>query len=621
MLTKVPDWGDPNAKIVLIGEAPGRSEVEQGQPFVGASGLLLKRWWERVGLSRDMFYITNVYPFQPLNNDISKISFSELDHYAKELINRIRSLPDPYLLVPTGRTALKALTGKDSITDWRGSLMSFEGIKVIPTLHPAAIMRVRKWEARCIADWAKIAQQAKFKEIKLPQRTHEINPTIERCQQYLDNVTVDAPLAIDIETHPQQGITCVGFSQLPSRSFTIPLGVKKTLPIKRRKTKEEKENELQKQNARISKAVFHGQCPLEKSLQKKAEIKALGRWKEQRKPLKVICRIVEEWEKAQGVESKTWINESQQFITVGYWPTNYHNELAFHVIRKLVETECPKIFHNGFYDIYWLEKYCGFKVRNYAWDTMYMHHCLDPAEEHSLDFLASLYTWEPFWKREAKEAEESKRYSDKLYTYNGKDVAVTMELFTHFFDLLKQRNKLDFYDKHYRKMKRPLLDISMLGINVDLEKRAKRKQEFDIELTGLLLEVAEIAGRSLAGKTNLSSKKVQTYLYEDLRLPMQMRKRGPGEKTSSADETAIRTLMLKFPEKLNTVGPKLLRCQRLGKLLGFLKDTKLDPDGRIRATYKFNTITGRLASSSNPFGTGDNAQNLDRELRDLFIAG
>ena len=43
MTTKVPDWGSPEAKIVLIGEAPGRSEEEQGQPFVGASGLLLKQ--------------------------------------------------------------------------------------------------------------------------------------------------------------------------------------------------------------------------------------------------------------------------------------------------------------------------------------------------------------------------------------------------------------------------------------------------------------------------------------------------------------------------------------------------------------------------------------------------
>ena len=100
-----------------------------------------------------------------------------------------------------------------------------------------------------------------------------------------------------------------------------------------------------------------------------------------------------------------------------------------------------------------------------------------------------------------------------------------------------------------------------------------------------------------------------------------MRKRQKGEKTSTADELAIRTLMLKYPQRLEEVGKLMLRCQRLGKLLGFLKDTKLDGDNRLRCAYKFNTVTGRLASGSNPFGTGDNAQNQDREMRDLFIGG
>ena len=93
------------------------------------------------------------------------------------------------------------------------------------------------------------------------------------------------------------------------------------------------------------------------------------------------------------------------------------------------------------------------------------------------------------------------------------------------------------------------------------------------------------------------------------------------EKTSTADELAIRTLMLRFPEKLNVVGEKILRCQRLNKLLGYLKEAKIDPDERLRAMYWFNTTTGRLASKANPMHTGDNHQNQDRELRDLYVAG
>ena len=198
---------------------------------------------------------------------------------------------------------------------------------------------------------------------------------------------------------------------------------------------------------------------------------------------------------------------------------------------------------------------------------------------------------------------------------------MTFELFEVFHKMMKARNRLPFFVKHYRGMQKPLLDISKRGIKVDRVKRDKRRGEFKAELEGSLKQIEFHAGKSLAGKTNLSSKKVQEYLYTDLRLPKQMRKRGPGEKTTSADEVAIRTLMLKFPERLGTVGKLMLRCQRLGKLIGFLKDTKLDEDGRLRSQYKFNTTSGRLASGGNPFGTGDNAQNQDRELRDLFIGG
>lgn len=614
MTVKVPDWGNPDSKIVLIGEAPGKKEVEQGQPFVGESGLLLKKWWDIVGLDRTMFYIMNTYPFRPPDNDINKVPWDEKAHYIQEMRVRLDALPDVWVIVLAGRIALAAITNKISIVDWRGSLLTYKEIKVIPTLHPAATMRMKKWEARCIADWGKIAQQAKFKEMLTLGREHIINPTIEECigMTRIPGVA----LAIDIETHPEQGITCVGFAQSADSSFTIPLGVKKVLPVKRKRTKEEKDNEAEKHNARISQAVFHTGHPLEESLSKRAEIKALGKWQEQRKPLKTIIRVVSEWEKAQGMEVAPWTVESQQFVTVGYWKTEEENQRALKVIKKLVENDNPKIFHNGFYDVYWLEKWAGFKVRNWLWDTMFMHHCIDPVEEHSLGFLASIYTWEPYWKKESRGTTASERY-----TYNGKDTCVTWELFPVFHRILKDRGMLQFYAQHYRRMQDPLMTITKTGIKVDLKKRENRKYEFQDELQALLMGIEAEVGRPLHGKTNLSSKKVQKYLYEDLKLPKQMRKRSLGEKTPTADETAIRTLMLKFPEKFAPLGARILRCQRLGKLLGFLKDTKLDPDGRMRSAYKFNTTTGRLASGSNPFGTGDNAQNQDREMRDLFIAG
>ncbi|HDZ26678.1 hypothetical protein LCGC14_0650200 [marine sediment metagenome] len=637
---QVPDWGDASSRFILIGEAPGQEEEHRGQPFVGASGLKLNEWWARAGLHRGMFYITNVLPFRPWNNDISKVPQEELDYWSEHLRKKISGLPDPFILIPTGKTALRALLGKDNISDLRGSILSYEDghrtIKMIPTIHPAATFRTKKkkFEARCIYDWMRIAYEGQFQEIKLPKREHYTAPTDADCAGYAASILAEPnkPLAVDIETHPQEGITCVGFAWSKDYSFTIPLGIRRQIHLTGNKPKEARERETKKANDRISKAVFHKEHPLESYHTKKRELNAIEKWRTQKNPLKTICRIVEEYELEHKLPSEPWKSDSGYFITVGYWETEEQNEKAKEIIKSLIEGDNPLIFHHGFYDtywltdkVYWLKEFIGCEIKNWYWDTLAMHHCLVPNEEHTLDFLASVYTSEPFWKKETKEAEASGKYYKKqevLWRYNGKDVAVTFELYEKFLKMLQDSGRMDFYWKHYYNLFEPLLELSLTGIKADTEKRDQRRVEFREELNNLFIEIEKQAGKALHGKIALSTKKVQEYLYEDLKLPKQKRYRpDKKEKTSTADELAIRTLMLRFPEKLNVVGEKILRCQRLNKLLGYLKEAKLDPDGRLRSQYKFNTTTGRLASGSNPYGSGDNAQNQDLELRDIYVAG
>ena len=297
---QVPDWGDPASRLILIGEAPGQEEERRGQPFIGASGLKLNEWWQRAGLHRGMFYITNVLPSRPWNNDMSKVPQEELDYWSEHLRKKISGLPDPFILIPTGKTALKALLGKSNISDLRGSILSYEDghrtIKVIPTIHPAATLRTKKFEARCIYDWMRIAYEGQFQEVKLPKRDHKIAPTLNQCSVYANRILeLKHPLAVDIETHPQEGITCVGFSADRDHSFTIPLGVKRQIHLTGNKPKEAKEREIKKANDRISKAVFHKEHPLESYHTKKRELNAIEKWKTQKRPLVVICRIVEEY--------------------------------------------------------------------------------------------------------------------------------------------------------------------------------------------------------------------------------------------------------------------------------------------------------------------------------------
>src|SRR5262245_57824263 len=121
----VKDEGRTDARLVLIGEAPGANEEIQGRPFVGAAGQLIERWWRELGLGRRYFYITNVYPYRPQKNRIETVPRGELESWCDQLHQRISELVDPVVLVPTGNTALRALTGKSKSTKHRGSIYSY----------------------------------------------------------------------------------------------------------------------------------------------------------------------------------------------------------------------------------------------------------------------------------------------------------------------------------------------------------------------------------------------------------------------------------------------------------------------------------------------------------------
>ena len=137
--------GNPAARLMLIGEAPGREEDREGRPFVGASGQLLDRMLAAIGLSRDAsdaknaVYITNVLPWRPPQN--RDPSGDEVAMMMPFLYRHIE-LVDPQVIVVMGnsaaKTVLKTTTG---ITRLRGVWAEFEGRAVMPMFHPAALLR------------------------------------------------------------------------------------------------------------------------------------------------------------------------------------------------------------------------------------------------------------------------------------------------------------------------------------------------------------------------------------------------------------------------------------------------------------------------------------------------
>ena len=135
--------GDPQARLMLVGEAPGREEDEQGLPFVGRSGRLLDRMLAAIGLDRSSVYIANVVPWRPPGNRTPTPQETEI---CKPFIARQIELVDPDVLVFLGGAAAAALTGTgEGILRLRGRWMTYEtghrGIAAMPTLHPAYLLR------------------------------------------------------------------------------------------------------------------------------------------------------------------------------------------------------------------------------------------------------------------------------------------------------------------------------------------------------------------------------------------------------------------------------------------------------------------------------------------------
>jgi DNA polymerase len=131
--------GDPHARLVFIGEGPGADEDATGRPFVGRAGQLLDKIISAIGLKRDQCYIANVVKCRPPGNRTP-----ERDEVAtcEQFLFRQLALIKPQVIVALGSPAFQCLLRtKDTITRSRGEWRDWNGIKVMPTFHPAYLLR------------------------------------------------------------------------------------------------------------------------------------------------------------------------------------------------------------------------------------------------------------------------------------------------------------------------------------------------------------------------------------------------------------------------------------------------------------------------------------------------
>lgn len=149
--------GNPRARLMFVGEGPGEEEDRQGEPFVGAAGKRLNQWIARLGLSRGDVYIANIVKCRPPGNraPLPEEAASCLP-YLKRQIRAIR----PEAICTLGAVALQYLLGtSEKITRVRGKWRETEGVPVLPTYHPAFILRNQARETEVFADLDLLAER------------------------------------------------------------------------------------------------------------------------------------------------------------------------------------------------------------------------------------------------------------------------------------------------------------------------------------------------------------------------------------------------------------------------------------------------------------------------------
>lgn len=482
-MAKLIQCGPTDARIALIGEAPGATEDSTGIPFSGGSGHVLDKMLSRAGLRRDECWISNVCHVRPDKNDFAWfLKPANQVHLLQGILQLKKDLTaiQPNVVVALGSQPLRILTGKQGIDKWRGSILPctlVPGLKVIGTYHPAYILRVYDYKAVAEFDLSRVAKEQLYSGIDYPQRAiytptgvhHRPGTDWQFTSAAVDiwpivNSMLAAEwLAVDIECW-QDGsggwkLSCVGFSDRPGRALVIPYDTE-----------------------------------------------------QHKHAIRLLCTSGIPKVLQNGTFDSTVLRQAGIHLTNFAWDTM----LAHHALFA----ECA-----GGQD----------ELSNQAGKRR------QSAIAKGLAFQASLYTREPFYKDDGKLWRETSDVQ-VFYRYNGLDACVTREIRDVQYTELQTFPAWDTFN-HEMSLVQPLMDATDRGIKVDLAERKRLREVTESRINELQGVLDGTVGVSVNVK---SSKQVQELLYGKLNLPTRT-VRGTGRPTANKDAIVALAARHKHP--------------------------------------------------------------------------
>jgi len=455
---KVGASGPTHAKILIVGEAPGVEEVDQGRPFVGASGRELTCILRDAGINREECRLINATPYRPVNNKIETFFLGKREAKALEqeefngryptaeiyqgidLLEKEILRVQPNVILALGATALWCLTGLEGIGHWRGSILHSRlarsegyGYKIVATYHPAGVLRQWAWRAISVRDCQRALTESAYPEVREPLTDYQIEPTYTLAYNYLTELILQLNqcgagtpmlLAVDIETALHKWITCIGIAVSVSQAIVIPF------------------------------------CLRDGS---------------------------------------------------NYWTLKEEVKLIQLLKVILTHKSAHIVGQNYLYDMQYMARYWGFKS-NLGFDTMLAQHTAYAGMPKALDFLSSLYLdYHCNWK--------SKRHGvggDELWFYNAEDCCITYQLVPPLLDTVGKTKTGDAYETQMSLVD-PVFAMEMRGIKIDEASKAKASAEIVIEIEKAKQYVEDVLGHPLNPGSNPQMKAL---FYDDFDMPV-----------------------------------------------------------------------------------------------------
>ena len=546
-MTEVAGEGPAPCRVLVCGEAPGSDEERLGRPFVGASGAELDKMLAEAGLHRSTVFVTNVCRHRPPNNKIDawmsrtkkppegfvlmrdRWVDSRIANGFEKLLVEMEAVK-PNLVIALGNVSMWALTGHWGISDWRGSelLVDWMGepTKVIPTYHPAAILRQWSWRSAAIADLKRAYRESGSRAYDHPEWKFDIRPSFETVVKRLEWLLMlveAAPLKLSFDLETRSGhIACAGIAWSQTDALCIPF-------------------------------------------------------------------------MASGNPE-------------GYWSREQEVEITWMLRRLLTHENAQVIGQNLLYDAQYTLRHWGFAPR-VTQDSMISHHSAFCELPKALDFQASIYCRSyRFWKNDGKDWRKSME-EEKLWWYNNEDCVRTWEVAeaTH---ATCERLGLAEVEASQQSMFYPVLRAMTRGVRIDTDMRDRLNKELKDGIKEREKWVEEVLGHKLNPR---SPKQMQALFFGDFAQKPILKRRADGRWTPTLDDDALTKIALRQP-LLRPLVNTMLDTRTLGTLRSTFIQAPLDTDGRMRCSYNLcGTLTYRLSSSENAFGSGANLQNLPSE--------